>query len=90
MKLSVRALAISIGLFWGLAVFIVSLFNLMQPSYGAAFLEIISSVYPGYHHTGGLGSVLVVALYAAVDGAIGGLLFAWLYNVFAGRQVSKN
>ena len=83
MKLSIRALAITTGLFCGLAVFIVGLFNLMQPSYGAAFLDVISSVYPGYHAGTGFGSVIIGTLYGMLDGSIGGTLFALVYNFFS-------
>ena len=79
MKLSIRALAITTGLFCGLTVFIVGLFNLMQPSHGAAFLDVISSVYPGYH----AGTVIIGTLYGMLDGSIGGVLFALVYNFFS-------
>jgi len=43
----------------------------------------MSSVYPGYKAAGTLGSVVVGTLYyALLDGAVGGVLFAWLYNTF--------
>jgi len=42
----------------------------------------MSSVYPGYKAAGTLGSVVVGTLYALLDGAVGGALFAWLYNTF--------
>ncbi len=83
MKLSVRALAITTGLFWGLAVFIVSLFNLMQPSYGTTFLDVISSIYPGYHAGAGFSSIIIGTLYGLLDGTIGGAIFAWIYNFFS-------
>jgi hypothetical protein len=54
--------------------------NLIWPSYGEAFLAWSASLYPGYHGPAGLGSVIVVTLYALVDGAICGAVFAWLYN----------
>jgi len=40
----------------------------------------ISSVYPGYHADPSIGSVIVGTLYGLVDGAVGGALFAWIYN----------
>ena len=54
---------------------------MMWPSYGATFLEVVSSLYPGYE-PGGLGQVISGTLYALVDGAIGGAIFAWIYNLF--------
>ena len=42
-----------------------------------------ASIYPGYHGPAGFGSVIVVTLYALLDGLVCGALFAWLYNAFA-------
>jgi hypothetical protein len=43
----------------------------------------MASLYPGYSGPAGFGQVIVGTLYGAVDAAIGGALFAWLYNRFA-------
>lgn len=86
MKLDVRALTLAVGLFWGAAIFIVASANLMWPSYGRAFLDVAASLYPGYHPTAGIGSVIMATLYAFVDGAISGAVFGWIYNLFAGRH----
>ncbi len=83
MKLSVRALTIVSSLLWGGGVLLVGLVNLASPSYGVAFLQMVSSVYPGFHAAGTVGDVLVGTIYALVDGAVCGLLFGWLYNGFA-------
>jgi len=51
--------------------------------YGAAFLKVIDSIYPGYHMgQWGFFGVIVATLYAALDGFIAGIIFAWLYNLF--------
>jgi hypothetical protein len=84
MKLSIRALAITAAIIWGGAVLLVGLANLVWPTYGGAFLEVVASVYPGYNASGTIGSVVVGSLYAMLDGAVGGLVFAWLYNLVAG------
>lgn len=83
MKLSVKGLTFGAAITWGLVVLFVGIINLVSPSYGTAFLESIASVYPGYHSVSTLGNVIVGTLYAIVDGAIGGAIFAWLYNVAA-------
>ncbi len=83
MKLSIRALTIVLSLLWGGCVLLVGLVNLASPSYGVAFLQMASSVYPGFRAAGTVGDVLVGAIYALVDGAICGLVFGWLYNGFA-------
>jgi len=86
MRFNVVALAITTGLFWGAAILLVSLANLIWPGYGVAFLDVTASVYPGYHAGTGIGSVVVGTVYALVDGAIGGAIFAWLYNFVASRH----
>ena len=84
MKFSLRSLTITAAVLWGAAFLVVAGGNLLWPPYGAAFLEIMSSLYPGYEAAGTPGSVIVGTLYAILDGAIGGALFAWIYNCFAG------
>jgi hypothetical protein len=86
MKLNVRAFAIAAALIWGgLAMLLTGLANLVWPNYGHDFLQVMASVYPGYHATRSLAQVIVGALYGLVDGGVGGALFAWLYNCFAGQ-----
>jgi hypothetical protein len=84
MKLSIRGMAISVGLIWGvLLIFLVGLTNLFWPGYGQGFLEVVASIYPGYRGPDGFGQVIIGTLYGAADGAIAGALFAWIYNRFA-------
>lgn len=84
MKLSIRALTIASALLWGGGLLFVGVLNLASASYGVAFLQMMSSVYPGFHASRTFGDVIAGTLYALVDGAICGLLFGWLYNAFAG------
>ena len=84
MTLDVKGLTWSMGLLWGGLMLVCGLANLVFPGYAAAFLELAASVYPGYGGPGGFGSVVVVTFYGLVDGAIFGLLTAWLYNRLAG------
>jgi hypothetical protein len=86
MKFNTTALAITTGVFWGAAILLVSLANLIWPGYGVALLDLASSVYPGYQPGTGFGSVIVGTLYAAIDGAVAGAIFAWLYNFAASRH----
>lgn len=85
MKLSLKAIAISGALVWGGAIFLVGLINLSRPGYGLDFLQMTSSVYPWFHDSHTLSSVLVGTVDGLVDGAIAGLIFAALYNLFAGH-----
>ncbi|MBI3457482.1 MAG: hypothetical protein HY002_17015 [Candidatus Rokubacteria bacterium] len=81
MKLDVKGMAITFGLVWGvLAMFVTGVANLIWPGYGRAFLEVMASVYPGYHATASFGQVIVGTLYGALDGVVGGAVVAWIYN----------
>ncbi len=80
MKLSLKALAVTSGIVWGLALFLTGLVSLIWQGYGGAFLKVMASVYPGYHATGSVGDLIVGTLYAFLDGLICGLFFAWVYN----------
>jgi len=83
MRLNVYALALTAGLFWGSAILVVAVANLAWPNYGNAFLDLASSIYPGYHPGASIGAVITGTLYGLVDGAIGGAVFGWLYNAMS-------
>ena len=86
MRLSPKAFAITAAALWGgCGMLFPGLLNLILPAYGEHYLLTMSSVYPGYHAIRSLGSVIVGTLYGLVDGAICGAVFAWLYNLLAGR-----
>lgn len=82
MRLSVKALAISLGILWGGCLFVVGILNLAAPAYGGDFLRLMGSIYPGFFHAHNFGNVLLGTAYGFVDGLIGGWLAAWLYNCF--------
>lgn len=57
------------------------------PSYGGAFLDLVGSLYPGVGHggagtTGHFTNALLATAYALVNGFVGGLIIAWVYNFF--------
>lgn len=82
MKLNVSAAAAVSALLWSGAVFIVGIANVVQPRYGREFLRLVASIYPGYKARPELSQVAIGTAYAVVDGAVGGALYAWLYNRF--------
>lgn len=88
MKCNIRALAGALGLFFGGSFLLVGIANLIFPSYATAYLELAASVYPGYGGPAGFGSVIVVTLYGALDGFVGGAIFAWLYNFALGKTAA--
>jgi hypothetical protein len=83
MRLHVRALALTAGIVWGGAVLLVALANTIWPNYGLGFLGLAASIYPGYHPAPGIVPAVTGGLYGLVDGAIGGAIFAWLYNALS-------
>jgi hypothetical protein len=81
MKVNVKALATVAALMWGiLAMLLMGVANLVWPSYGREFLQVMASVYPGYHATRSFVQVIVGTLYGLLDGAVCGAVFGWLYN----------
>ena len=83
MRLNVKALAVAAGILWAAAILLTALANLIWPGYAQQFLQLVASIYPGYHAARTFASVIVGTLYALVDGAVCGALLAWLYNRFA-------
>lgn len=83
MRLCVRSLALASALLWGGLFLLVAVLNQLTGDYGAHLLDFGASIYPGYHGAAGFGSVVLVTLYALIDGAIAGAVLAWLYNRFA-------
>lgn len=80
MKFRIRALALAVGVIWAGGIFMVGVANLASAGYGSAFLQLLASIYPGYSATASFGQVIIASLYGLVDGAVGGAIFAWLYN----------
>jgi hypothetical protein len=85
MRLNITALAMAVGLTWAAAILVVAAANQIWPGYGRDFLDLVASIYPGYHPGPGAGSVVTGALYGLVDGAIAGAVVGWLYNLLARR-----
>jgi len=82
MKLKKLPLAFTAAIFWGGAVLLVGIANLIFHSYAANFMSLVASIYPGYHYPSGFGGVIVATLYAILDGLVCGFLFALVYNAF--------
>ena len=86
MRLSLKAMAIAAGLLWGGAILCVGVINLAFPNYGINFIHLTSSVYPWFHTSRTLGNVARGTVDGLIDGAIAGLILAWLYNAFGGAR----
>jgi len=89
MKFNVIQLGFTLAILWAVIVLLVGITNLLFPAYGMAFLQIVDSIYPGYHFgKWGFGGVIVATLYAAIDGFVMGVVLAWLYNLL-GKCMKK-
>ena len=86
MKLNLKALTMTAAIVWGGCFFLVAVANIVWPPYGESWLQLWKSMYPGYNGPAGFGSVIIVTIYAVLDGAVAGAVFAWLYNTFAGTN----
>lgn len=82
MRLSVRGMTIAAGLLWGAAILCVGLIHMADPSYGGNFLQMTSSVYPGFHSAGTAGNLALGTVEGLIDGAISGFVLSLLYNAF--------
>ena len=85
-KLSVKALGCAFGILWGGAVLICAVANIIWPGYAQALLDGISSFYPGYDASPTAGAVVIGTLWALVDGFVGGVILAWIYNLFTKKK----
>src|SRR5690242_8273636 len=77
MKISVKAFALAVGIWWGIGLFALTWWVILFQG-PSADPTLIGRVYRGYSISP-LGSVVGLA-WGFVDGLIGGALLAWLYN----------
>jgi hypothetical protein len=87
MKLNVKAFALAFGLIWGLGLFCLTWWIIFLDG-ATGETTIIGQVYRGFNISP-IGSLIGLA-WAFADGAIGGAIFAWLYNCFVSGCPSKN
>lgn len=87
MKLNTLAFGLTIGILWGIGLFLATWWIIlfdgasMNPTF-------IGSIYRGYNITP-LGSVIGL-VWAAIDGFVGGVILAWLYNLLSSRMGQAN
>jgi hypothetical protein len=85
-KLNVKAFALACGLIWGVGLFLLTWWII---AFDGATRDVtfLGWVYRGYNISP-LGSIIGL-VWGLADGAIGGAIFAWLYNLIAGRIAEK-
>ena len=86
MKLNVKAFALACGLIWGLGLFLLTWWIIAIEG-TTDEVTFIGRIYRGYSITP-LGSVIGL-IWAFIDGAIGGAIFAYLYNLISSRTSAK-
>ena len=82
MRLNAKAFALACGVLWGLTVFLATVW-LVIFGFEGQLMQQLDHFYFGYS-VSWLGAI-VGAVWGFVDGAIGGFVFAWLYNKIAGE-----
>jgi hypothetical protein len=87
MKLNVKAFALTCGIIWGAGLFLLTWWIIAFEGV-TGDVTLIGRLYKGYRISP-LGSIIGL-IWAFADGLIGGAVFAWLYNLFAGRRVAAS
>lgn len=83
-KLSIKGLGLSIGVLWGIYLFILGLAStagINLPWFNAGIIQQLAVVYKGF--SASIGGSFLGLIYGFVCGFVGGALTAWLYNKFA-------
>jgi hypothetical protein len=87
MKLNVKAFSLSVGLFWGIGLLLITWWIILLDGASGA-PTMIGKIYRGYSISS-VGSIIGF-LWAFIDGIIGGAIFAWLYNTISTRIFPTN
>ncbi len=82
MKLHVRSFGCALGILLGLAVFLITWWIILTKGLSRES-TILGQFFIGYNISP-LGSFIGLA-WGFVEGGLGGMLFAWLYNSIVGR-----
>ena len=83
MKLDVKALGLSCAIIWGIGVFALTWWLIAFDGITGEPTP-LAPLYRG-HTVSPIGSLIGLG-YAAVDGLVGGVVLAWLYNVLSARN----
>ena len=82
-RLDAVSLGLAFGIMWALGVFILGIMA-MTADWGTEIVVLMSAVYFGFDPS--FAGSLIGAAWGFVDGGVGGLLIAWLYNVILARR----
>jgi hypothetical protein len=82
MKLNVKAFGLAFGLWWGFGLFFLTWWIMLFEG-ATGEVTMIGRLYRGYTITP-IGSFIGLA-WALVDGFVGGIILAWLYNLICDK-----
>jgi hypothetical protein len=77
-KLNTKSVALSLGIMWSLGIFFISILTLITNSYLHNVVDFLSTIYLGYSLS--FSGIVTGMIWGFFDAAIGGFVFAWLYN----------
>lgn len=86
MKLNIRAFGVACGLWWGGGLFVLTWWVIAMGT-AAGGPSLLERIYVGYAFTP-MGSVIGLG-WGLVDGFVGGVIFAWLYNLLGAKLSAK-
>ncbi|MDO9578644.1 MAG: bacteriophage holin [Candidatus Cloacimonadales bacterium] len=87
MKLNMKAFGLTCGLLWGLGLMFLTWWIILFDGSTHA-VTFIGRIYRGYNIS--FAGSLFGLLWGFFDALIGGVIFAWLYNKFAGGKKKEN
>lgn len=85
MKLSKRALALALGIIWGVAVFLATIYVTIKG--GGNTLVLLQQFFWGYNIS--FGGAILGLIYGFIWGFIFGWVFGLFYNAFVGGKKEK-
>ncbi|MBU0469712.1 MAG: bacteriophage holin [Candidatus Omnitrophica bacterium] len=80
-KLDLKTFGINFGFIWSLCIIALGILA-AKYTWANKMVETISSVYKGFQTT--LMGVIIGGIWGFIDGVIGGVIIAWLFNKFLG------
>ncbi|MFP4547846.1 MAG: bacteriophage holin [Fidelibacterota bacterium] len=86
MKLNIKAFALTCGILWGLGVFFLTWWVIMFDG-ATGEITLLGKIYRGFSISPA-GSFIGL-IWGFFDALIGGAIFAWIYNLIAGKSSSQ-
>ena len=80
-QLNTKAFSLALGLMWSIGILFISIIALIFEGYLQNIVEFLSSIYLSYSLS--FFGIIIGMIWAFIDAAIGGFVFAWLYNKLA-------